>query len=426
MQQTSRCTALYRGGHDSLKFDRGTPTADVQTERTRQIPMIKHWKRAVAAVMCAAVLMTAAPVTAYADSTLDHLNGQYSELEKQQQAIKDKLNKTKTEKEKQEAIRKNLTNQISTTQKQINLLDNKISYLQNDIADKEQRINELSAEVVQQQDLFMKRIRSIYKTSVGTSMLGMVFGVDSLGSYLSYGKYLSRISEHDSALLQTLSDNIEELRTLQAQMQAEKEDLADTKVTAESKKASLTSQKTEVESTLQDIKKLEQEYMADKAAVEKEMKQIQADIDAIYASTAGSGSQVDYSGTGFIYPVKGYTYISSYYGWRFNNTNYHTGVDFPAPANTPIRASASGTVIYVRTGAGYGRAWGYGNYVIVDHGGGFSTLYAHCTSIPVSVGDTVTKGQTIAYVGTTGWSTGYHLHFEIRRNGAHTNPLNYL
>ena len=426
MQQTSRCAALYRGGHDSLKFDRGTPTADVQTERIRQIPMIKHWKRAVAAVMCAAVLMTAAPVTAYADSTLDHLNGQYSELEKQQQAIKDKLNKTKTEKQKQEAIRKNLTNQNSTTQKQINLLDNKINYLQNDIADKEQRINELSAEVVQQQDLFMKRIRSIYKTSVGTSMLGMVFGVDSLGSYLSYGKYLSRISEHDSALLQTLSDNIEELRTLQAQMQAEKEDLADTKVTAESKKASLTSQKTEVESTLQDIKKLEQEYMADQAAVEKEMKQIQADIDAIYASTAGSGSQVDYSGTGFIYPVKGYTYISSYYGWRFNNTNYHTGVDFPAPANTPIRASASGTVIYVRTGAGYGRAWGYGNYVIVDHGGGFSTLYAHCTSIPVSVGDTVTKGQTIAYVGTTGWSTGYHLHFEIRRNGAHTNPLNYL
>ena len=426
MQQTSRCTALYRGGHDSLKFDRGTPTADVQTERIRQIPMIKHWKRAMAAVMCAAVLMTAAPVTAYADSTLDHLNGQYSELEKQQQAIKDKLNKTKTEKQKQEAIRKNLTNQISTTQKQINLLDNKINYLQNDIADKEQRINELSAEVVQQQDLFMKRIRSIYKTSVGTSMLGMVFGVDSLGSYLSYGKYLSRISEHDSALLQTLSDNIEELRTLQAQMQAEKEDLADTKVTAESKKASLTSQKTEVESTLQDIKKLEQEYMADQAAVEKEMKQIQADIDAIYASTAGSGSQVDYSGTGFIYPVKGYTYISSYYGWRFNNTNYHTGGGFPAPANTPIRASASGTVIYVRTGAGYGRAWGYGNYVIVDHGGGFSTLYAHCTSIPVSVGDTVTKGQTIAYVGTTGWSTGYHLHFEIRRNGAHTNPLNYL
>ena len=386
----------------------------------------KMTKRWLSVLVCCAVLIVSAPITSYADSTLDHLNDQYEQLENQQQAIKDKLSATKTEKEKQEAIRSSLTSQITTTQQQITLLDNKINYLQNDIAEKEQKIEELSAEVLEQQDLFMKRIRSTYKSSVGTSMLGMVFGVDSLGSYLSYGKYLSRISEHDSTLLQTLADNIAELRELQQQMQVEKEDLADTKVTAESKKASLTSQKTEVESTLQDIKKMEQEYLADQAAIQKEMQQIQADIDAIYAAAAGSGSQVDYSTTGFIYPIKGYTYISSYYGWRFNNTDYHTGVDFPAPANTPIRASASGTVIYVRTGAGYGRNWGYGNYLIVDHGGGFSTLYAHCTSIPVSVGDTVTKGQTIAYVGTTGWSTGYHLHFEIRRNGAHTNPLNYL
>ena len=386
----------------------------------------KMTKRWLSVLVCCAVLIVSAPITSYADSTLDHLNDQYEQLENQQQAIKDKLSATKTEKEKQEAIRSSLTSQITTTQQQITLLDNKINYLQNDIAEKEQKIEELSAEVLEQQDLFMKRIRSIYKSSVGTSMLGMVFGVDSLGSYLSYGKYLSRISEHDSTLLQTLADNIAELRELQQQMQVEKEDLADTKVTAESKKASLTSQKTEVESTLQDIKKMEQEYLADQAAIQKEMQQIQADIDAIYAAAAGSGSQVDYSTTGFIYPIKGYTYISSYYGWRFNNTDYHTGVDFPAPANTPIRASASGTVIYVRTGAGYGRNWGYGNYLIVDHGGGFSALYAHCTSIPVSVGDTVTKGQTIAYVGTTGWSTGYHLHFEIRRNGAHTNPLNYL
>ena len=180
--------------------------------------MRSNTKRIFAALMCAAVLVVSTPITAYADGTLDHLNGQYSELEKQQQAIKDKLNQTKSEKEKQEAIRKSLSNQITTTQKQITLLDNKINYLQNDIADKEERINELSAEVLEQQDLFMKRIRSIYKTSVGTSMLGMVFGVDSLGSYLSYGKYLSRISEHDSALLQNLADNIAELRKLQQQI----------------------------------------------------------------------------------------------------------------------------------------------------------------------------------------------------------------
>ena len=202
---------------DSLKFD-GKVHSRRANGKDKANSMKSISKRIFAALVCAAVLVVSTPITAYADSTLDHLNDQYSELEKQQQALKDKLNQTKTEKEKQEAIRNNLNSQITTTQKQITLLDNKINYLQNDIADKEERINELSAEVLEQQDLFMKRIRSIYKTSVGTSMLGMVFGVDSLGSYLSYGKYLSRISEHDSALLQTLSDNITELRDLQQQI----------------------------------------------------------------------------------------------------------------------------------------------------------------------------------------------------------------
>lgn len=388
---------------------------------------LKHQnaKRSIALLLCAAMIAVSIPA-AYADNTLDHLNNQYEQLEQQQQAIQNKLSQTQSEKQKQEAIRDALKSQISTTQQQINVLDNKINYLENEIAAKETAISELTEEIEEQQDLFVKRVRSIYMSSVNSNVLGMVLGLESFSSYLSYGKYLTRISEHDSDLLETLSQNIEELKALRESLQADQADLSSTKTTAESKKATLTTQKTDVESTLQDINKLEKEYLADKAAVQAEMKQLQADIDAIYAATAGSGSDVDYSKTGFIYPIKGVTYISSYYGWRFNNTDFHTGIDFPAACNTPIRASASGTVIYKRTGAGYGRAWGYGNYIIIDHGGGYSTLYAHCNSIAVNVGDTVTKGQTVAYVGTTGWSTGYHLHFEIRVNGAYTNPLNYL
>ena len=388
---------------------------------------LKHQnaKKALALLLCTAMLVVAAPVSALA-GTLEDLNGQYEELEKQQQAIQDKLSSTQTEKQKQEAIRNALASQIKTTQQQISVLNSKISYLEGEIADKEEAIETLSAEVEEQQGLFMKRIRSIYMSSVNSNVLGMVLGLESFSSYLSCGKYLSRISEHDTTLLDGLAENIEELKVLREGLKADQADLASTKGTAESKKATLSSQKSDVEDTLQDIKKLEQEYLADKAAVQSQMKQIQADIDAIYAATNGTGSDVDYSKTGFIYPIKGVSYISSYYGWRFNNTDFHTGIDFPAANSTPIRASASGKVIYVRTGAGYGRQWGYGNYVIVDHGGGYSTLYAHCSSIPVNVGDTVTKGQTIAYVGTTGWSTGYHLHFEIRVNGAYTNPLNYL
>lgn len=102
---------------------------------------------------------------------------------------------------------------------------------------------------------------------------------------------------------------------------------------------------------------MEQEYLADQAAIQKEMKQIQADIDAIYAANAGNGSQVDYSTTGFIYPVKGYTYISSYYGWRFNNTDYHTGIDFrhlPIRPFAPQPPAPSFMCVPVRVTAGHG------------------------------------------------------------------------
>lgn len=373
------------------------------------------------------MLLAAAPITAMADEKLDGLNSRYEELEAEQREIQQQLKETTSEKDKQQAIRNQLTAQITTTQKQIKVLGEKISYLENEIKDKTAAIAALEEEVIRQQDLFMKRIRSIYKSSIGSNMLGMVFGLDSFGGYLSYGKYLSVISEHDSSLLETLGDNIAELNALRESLRADEEALASTKKTAEGKKATLTGQRTEVDNTLQDIKKQEQEYLADLEANKAAMAQIQADIDAIYAAASGSGSKVDYSTTGFIYPLAGYRAISSYYGWRFGGTDYHTGIDFPAPCNTPIRASASGTVIFVRTGMHNNtRSEGYGNYIIIDHGGGYSTLYGHCNSVAVSVGESVTKGETIGYVGTTGWSTGYHLHFEIRINGKTTNPLNYL
>lgn len=390
---------------------------------------MRHTKgmRWLAGMMCAMMLLAAAPITAMADEKLDGLTGRYEELEAEQREIQQQLKETTSEKDKQQAIRNQLTAQITTTQKQIKVLGEKIGYLENEIKDKTAAIAALEEEVIRQQDLFMKRIRSIYKSSVGSNMLGMVFGLDSFGSYLSYGKYLSVISEHDSSLLETLGDNIAELNALRESLRADEEALASTKKTAEGKKATLTGQRTEVDNALQDIKKQEQEYLADLEANKAAMAQIQADIDAIYAAAGGSGSKVDYSTTGFIYPLAGYKAISSYYGWRFGGTDFHTGIDFPAPCNTPIRASASGTVIFVRTGMHNNtRSEGYGNYIIIDHGGGYSTLYGHCNSVAVSVGESVTKGETIGYVGTTGWSTGYHLHFEIRINGKATNPLNYL
>nr|WP_243238528.1 M23 family metallopeptidase [Merdimmobilis hominis] len=126
------------------------------------------------------------------------------------------------------------------------------------------------------------------------------------------------------------------------------------------------------------------------------------------------------------WPVPGYSKITSDYGWRFNNTDFHTGIDISGPNiyGKQTVAVADGTVAFVQTTYTPGR--GYGKYIIVDHGGGITTLYGHNSAILVSVGQKVTRGQALTQIGSTGWSTGPHLHFEVRVNGKHVNPWTYL
>ena len=134
----------------------------------------------------------------------------------------------------------------------------------------------------------------------------------------------------------------------------------------------------------------------------------------------------EYVGGIFAWPVPGFSYISSDYGWRFNNTNYHTGVDITGSGvyGKNIVAANTGTVAFVQTT--YTPNVGYGKYIIIDHGGGITTLYGHTKEIYVKVGQKVSRGQKIAAVGSTGWSTGPHLHFEVRKDKKHTNPWPYL
>ena len=191
----------------------------------------------------------------------------------------------------------------------------------------------------------------------------------------------------------------------------------------EEKKRQLDAKLSSTIAEIQSIDQMEKEYLADIAAKQKEMKETQDEIDRIYAEME---EMEEFVGGTFMLPVPGYTYISSYYGWRFNGSDFHTGVDFTG-ANVngkKVVASNAGTITFTKST--YVPGVGYGKYIILDHGGGYSTLYAHLSSINVSVGDYVKKGESIANVGSTGWSTGPHLHFEIRVNGKHTNPLPYL
>lgn len=153
------------------------------------------------------------------------------------------------------------------------------------------------------------------------------------------------------------------------------------------------------------------------------MKRLDKEIEKIILANAGND---EYVGGDFLWPVKGYNHISSYYGWRFNNTDFHTGIDITGSGiyGKPVRAANAGKVIFVQTTYTAGK--GYGKYVIIDHGGGRATLYAHMSAVSVSLGDWVAQGDKVGEVGSTGWSTGPHLHFEIRIDGKKTNPMNYF
>ena len=182
----------------------------------------------------------------------------------------------------------------------------------------------------------------------------------------------------------------------------------------------------EAKNSIQDLAAMQKEYEANYEELSAMQKQIQAELLDIYKNLNTSNEA--YVGGEMMWPVPGYSKISSYYGWRFDNTDFHTGMDITGSGvhGAPVVAANTGTVVHTKTCPYNGYSYGYGTYIIVDHGGGITTLYAHLSSIDVKVGDIVVMGQRIGRVGNTGWSTGAHLHFEVRINGEHTNPLPYV
>ena len=190
----------------------------------------------------------------------------------------------------------------------------------------------------------------------------------------------------------------------------------------------LGTQLSKTEDMIQDIEALEKEYKANKAKIDKQMAEVQSEVDAIYAQIKSVGV---YEGGIMLWPVSGYYTVTSQYGWRFGGSDFHTGIDI-ARTNAagqgiygkPILAANDGTVAFAQKTYVAGR--GYGIYCIIDHGGGISTLYGHQSGLKVTTGQTVKRGDVIGYVGSTGWSTGPHLHFEVRVNGKHVNPWTYL
>lgn len=362
---------------------------------------------------------------------LDELNDKLNDLKDQQAAIDAQINQAKNEKEKAQKQKDSIDSQIYSTQEQIRLTEEKLALLGEQLVDTQARIAAKEQDIAENDALFRQRIRTLYMQG-DNNTLNYLLDSSSYTEFVMRLETARRIAAYDSALIESLQRDKADLQTEQANLQATQQEQEEARDSLDSLKANLSSQSGEMEKYISSVSEMEAAFLKDKENLQRRAQQMQDEIDAIYANLDSSG---EFAGDGdWLYPVPGYTYISSGYGWRFQNSDFHTGVDFTG-ANVygkNIVASAAGTVAVVQNNG----SSGYGRFLIIDHGGGYSTLYAHTSAVLVSVGDVVEKGQPIAKVGNSGWvipgptasnpTAGSHCHFEIRINGQHTNPMDYL
>ncbi len=333
-----------------------------------------------------------------------------------------------------------------------------IDHKEEEIAQKQIKIAELQEENRINLEKFGKLARYMYMNNA-SSQLPILNGSNDWYDYFVYSDVVKNISGQNydfmKALQASIADQEEMIQDLNRSietLEAEKQQLQQQKADYEAEAANLAEEKKELEydasqkrsylnglaaeneSLKSKIDGLEDEIAAANAEREKLNSQIEA---LIREAQQGSGGGFDYSGDGLRWPLApNFKLITTYFGYDAWRAGMHRGIDIgnAGIAGAPIYAAQSGKVISVTNycSHNYSKNWscgcggGYGNYIIVDHGGGLSTVYAHCQAIYVSVGDYVSKGDTLGEVGCTGWSTGFHLHFETRENGVAVNPFNYV
>ena len=396
--------------------------------------------RAASLFLAAACLLLS--VSVYPATAATSMSSLQNKLDKLSQSIvqhKKELSNAKKKEQAAKALESELKEKVTVVQSQISVLKGQIAEVQNsiglkeqEIAAKEQQITEKEAEIADQWGDFKQHMAAMQELRDGGSV-AMLSAVNDLYELLTFNEVMQDISIKDTEIL----DN----------MKNAKEALESDKLTLESQRSELQSKKADLDAQNSQMRAKQSELNASVAAAQMsaaEAQQAQKDAQAAIESdemnyeavkkqiqkmiAAAAASKPTLSFTGFICPLKSYSRISSEYGWRKNPVTgvnkLHAGTDFAAPGGTPIYAAASG---YVQV-AGWSSG-GYGNYVIIYHGkmsdgNQYSTLYGHMRSVATSAGKYVQQGEIIGYVGSTGNSTGNHLHLEVWKGGSKANAVN--
>ncbi len=359
-----------------------------------------------------------------AATTISSLEDKYSELEKQLAQLKKDMASTQTKKNQQLQYKKQLDTEISLVEQQIDNLNTQISALNTQLEENEALLTDKEDEISENDELFKARLRAMYMMG-DASIWEVIFGSKSFSEFLTNAEYMKRIAQADNELMNKLNEDKQSILKAKEEVETAKIKIEANKKTMDYKKSSLYSKYEESQNLINSLVQDENTFKQEQIKINEEMEKIDQEIRDMLAAQGSTGS---FDGKNFLWPVPNYSTITSRFGWRtlYGKKNWHTGVDISGYQilGKNIVASQAGTVIKAVTT--YVANKGYGKYVMIDHGGGYTTMYAHCTSLSVKVGQVVKRGEVIAQVGSTGNSTGPHLHFGIYINGKEVDPLPYI
>ena len=307
---------------------------------------------------------------------------------------------------------------------EIELIEEQVSLYTQLVEQKRQEVELATQAESEQLATYRRHVRAMEENGRYT-YLSILFGSRSLGELMSNLDMIGEIMEADQRSYEQYTAAREQSEQIQAEYETMLTELDSRQSELETEKAAL---EVQIDEATQMIVDLEAQLETDRAAYEEQLAKeaaLEADIQEMIAELERQEAANSIVSTGtYIWPLPGYR-PGSAYGWRIHpiwgDRRFHAGEDIGAPSGTSILAADSGIATVIPDNGN-----GYGNYIIINHGGGRTTLYAHMSGFAVSNGATVTQGQTIGYVGSTGNSTGPHLHFEVRVNGATTDPKGYF
>ncbi len=390
----------------------------------------KALQRIICMLLGIVMLVGSIGINASAKS-VSELQAEISKLEQEASKIENELKSLKNDKAAKEKYKSQLEKSIANYESQISTCEKYLETYNAQIANINSDIEKTDVELNNAINTFKKRLRYMYMTSSSSGDMSILIGSDDFATYLSMTEFSKTVSDYDKKiidnvkyLLSTLNGQKNSVNVLVEQQNSIRKSLAN-------KKATLDAQVKELKSIISSIS-------SETGTLSAQLKQVQADMDAYEAEVQriiaeASDTSFMFSGQ-FLWPVKGYYTLSSQYGYRVHpitgEKKLHKGIDIAGSGigGQPVLAAADGEVMRAEINGSL--TSGYGRYVVINHGKSdgvlYTTHYAHLKSYVVSPGQTVKKGQVIAYVGSTGSSTGNHLHFEIRKDGTAVNPMNYF